>query len=99
MADAKSQEPPSPRPNAVAPGVGFALAPRRRSDQLQPTARCLSGGATSRQPRAIAPCHAVRNLPVRFARHGDLVTENVVPLSVGKVKPRTRAVTFATEPL
>src|SRR6476620_11831976 len=36
---------------------------------------------------------------VVFARHGDLVTRNVLPLSVGRVKRFGPAVPYATQPL
>jgi hypothetical protein len=66
--------------DTVAPGVGFALAPRRRSDQLQPTAHCLSGCATSRQPSRhrtyatwMQPPAGCRVRPPRRPRDVDVV--------------------------
>ena len=51
------------------PGVGFALAPRRRSDQLQPTIQGFPGSNVAPAPRATAcVLPRVRNLPkLRFS--------------------------------
>ena len=81
------------------PGVGFALAPRRRSDQLQPTALCLSGCATSRQP--VAPfhrCHVGCSLPIAVRPPRRPRDVYVLPLSVGFAKRLREPVTFATPP-
>ena len=63
----------------VAPGGGFALAPRRRSDHLQPSDQSSPGCSVAPAHAPLLLCHAIRNLPkLRFARHGDLRFDHVV---------------------